>query len=164
MKIIILVFSCLCIMGGPGCISFKIEPLSDPARILHEVTLCREIDESKELLEPGDALAEFRTNRDPVICFLYLKDVAQKLELKWKWYSPDKTLFKESEEAVINREEIYLEAVTAYDRIEPEELANHPGQWSVSIFLNDALLTRVSFKAIPEDSLNQGLHEGSIIP
>jgi hypothetical protein len=163
-KIFQVFFSLGLLVGMPGCISFKVEPLSAPPQVLHEVILCREIDESKELLEPGDAWTEFRANRDPVFCFLHLKEVAQKVVLKWKWYSPDKKIFKESEEAVINSEEIYLEAITAYDRIDPDVLAGRQGMWSVSIFLNDVLLTRLSFKVVPEALLNQGLHEGGLIP
>ncbi|MGB2906234.1 MAG: hypothetical protein WBB73_03985 [Candidatus Aminicenantaceae bacterium] len=165
MKNVTQVLCCLCFIAGlPGCVSFKVEPLPDPARILQEVTLCREIDESQVLLEPGEAVAEFRAGKDPVICFLYLKDVAQEVVLKWKWYSPDKILFKESDEVVINQEETYLEAVTAYDRIEPGALMEHQGQWSVSIFLNDVLLTRLSFKVIPDAWQNQRLHVGRDIP
>jgi hypothetical protein len=137
-----------------SCISFKVEPLPDPGRIVREVTLCKEIDESQELLEPGEAVTEFRVGKDSVFCFLHLQDVAQQVELKWKWYSPDDKLFKTSDEATINQDEIYLEAVTAYDMISPESLADHHGRWSVAVFVNDVLLTRLIFTVIPDARLN----------
>ena len=138
-----------------SCISFKVEPPPDPSLIVREATLCREIDESGELLEPGEAVSDFRAGRDPVICFLHLRDVARRVGLKWKWYSPDNALYKESEEVFINREEIYIEAVTAYDMISPESPAEEQGLWSVAVLVNDVLLVRLTFRVVPDTPRNQ---------
>jgi len=144
----------LCIIwGASSCISFKVESLPDPALVVREVTLCREIDESRELLEPGEAVTEFRAGKDSVICFLHLEEVAQRVGLKWKWYAPDKTLYKESDQVVINRDEIYIEAVTAYDMISPDSPAEQQGLWSVAVFMNDVLLARLTFRIIPESMI-----------
>ena len=48
----------------------------------------------------------------------------QRVRLKWKWYAPDNTLYKESDEVVVNEDEVYLEAVTAYDMISPDSPAD----------------------------------------
>lgn len=148
------VYSCLglLLLGmGSGCISFKIDPLPEPEREIRQITLCAEINEARELLQPGEATAEFRAGRDTVYCFLYLAEVAEPLTLQWRWYSPDLALFRESQEVPINQEETYLEAVTAYDKLDPESLEEHPGEWSVAVFVNGALLGRRSFSVRKEE-------------
>ena len=134
-----------------GCISFKIDPLPDPARVVKQVTLSRSMDESRELLEPGQNSSEFKAGVDTVYCFVHIEEVSQKFSLKWKWYTPENVLFKESQEAVINQEKTYLEAVTAYDRIMPESRTELFGQWSVAIFVDDVLLTRLIFTLVPNE-------------
>ena len=146
----------LCIIWcTSSCISFKVEPLPDPSLIVKEATLCREIDESRELLEPGEAFTDFRAGKDPVICFLHMKDVAQRVRLKWKWYAPDNTLYKESDEVVVNEDEVYLEAVTAYDMISPDSPAEEQGSWSVAVLANDVLLVRFTFRVVQGTLRNQ---------
>ena len=144
-------FGLIFIVSLSGCISFKIAPLPDPARVVKQVTLSNVIDESRELLEPGQTTSEFKAGSDTVYCFVYIEEVAQRLSLRWKWYTPENMLYKESQEAVINQEETYLEAVTAYDRIIPESRPELHGLWSVAIFVDDVLLTRLFFTLVPKD-------------
>ncbi len=138
------------VVSFSGCISFKIEPLPEPARVVKQVTLSREVDESLELLVPGQETSEFKAGSDTVYCLVHLEEVAQSFSLRWKWYTPDNLLFKESQEAVINQEETYLEAVTAYDRIMPESRTELYGQWSVAVFVDEVLLTRLFFRIVPD--------------
>ncbi len=132
-----------------ACVTFKLDPLPDPGRVVKELTLCREIDESKELLEPGEAVKEFAAGSDPVICFVSMEEVTRRIRLRWKWYGPGGNLYKASQEVTINPDEIYLEAVTAYDRIDPEPSAEHQGQWTVTVFVNDILIGRMAFTVRP---------------
>jgi hypothetical protein len=139
-------FGVLVIIGiGSGCISFRIDPPPEPEREIREITLCAEINEAQELLQPGEGTTEFRAGRDTVFCFIYLAEVAEALTLQWRWYTPDRVLFRESQDVQINQDETYLEAVTAYDKISPEPLEGHLGEWSVAVFVNGALLGRHSF-------------------
>jgi hypothetical protein len=142
-------FTLILIVSLSGCISFKIDSLPDPARVVKQVTLSRAIDESRELLEPGQIASEFKAGSDTVYCFVHIEEVAKRFSLRWKWYTPENVLFKESQEAVINQEETYLEAVTAYDRITPESRPELYGQWSVAIFVDEVLLTRLFFRLVP---------------
>ncbi len=141
---------CIFIVSLLGCISFKIDPLPDPARVVKQVTLSKSVDESLELLMPGQEASEFKAGSDTVYCLVHLEEVAQNFSLRWKWYTPANMLFKESQEAVINQEETYLEAVTAYDRIAPESRTEFYGQWSVAIFVDEVLLTRLFFRLVPD--------------
>ena len=136
---------------GSGCISFKIDPLPEPEREIREITLCAEINETRELLQPGEETVEFREGRDTVFCFLYLAEVAETLTLQWRWYSPDRALFRESQEVRVNEEATYLEAVTAYDKIDPGSLVERPGEWSVAVFVNRVFLGRRQFLVRKED-------------
>jgi hypothetical protein len=132
-----------------ACLSFKLDPLPDPGRVVREVTLCKEIDESQELLEPGESVKEFMAGSDPVICFVSMKDVTRRIRLRWRWYDPRGFLHKASQEVTVNPDEVYLEAVTAYDRIEPEALTGLQGKWIVTIFVNDILIGRMAFSVRP---------------
>ncbi len=136
-----------------ACLSFKLNPLPDPGRVVREVTLCKEIDESRELLEPGEAAKEFSAGSDPVICFVSMVEVTRRIRLRWRWYEPSGSLYKASQEVTINPDEIYLEAVTAYDRIDLEASTELQGEWTVTIFVNDILIGRMAFTVRPSPEI-----------
>jgi hypothetical protein len=132
-----LVFNC--------CISFKVRPLALPENLEAQITLCRKIDESGELLRPLEITSEFSAEIDYIFCFLELMNVQGEIRLKWKWFSPDNMLFRESKEAVVNKAGNLLESVTAYDKISVNFEDEVFGEWIVIVLLNDSLIARKSF-------------------
>ena len=136
------------LMGS--CVSFKIQPPPDPENQVDTVVLCKIIEEREGLLFPGASVVEFKPSDELVNCFVRLKNVSQTIRLKWKWYTPEGHLFKETKEVTVNRDAIYLEDITAYDQIElkPEELDE--GRWTVVVMVNGQLIGRRTFQLLRE--------------
>jgi len=137
-------FIVLCFVSN-SCVTFKVPPLAPPDNIEAEITICQKIDANGELLRPLEKASEFGLETENIYCFIKLINVQKEIKLKWKWYSPDNILFRESEEAIVNQTENLLETVTAYDKI-PLHFENEVfGEWVVIILLNDVLIARKSF-------------------
>jgi len=130
-----------------GCISFRIIPSFPLEGYVESMVLCSEVDESGELLVPMEIKSEYTSGDGSVFCFIELKNVSRRIQMRWKWYAPDKTLSRDSENVIVNREEQYLEELTAYDELlfnvqEQEKLL---GLWTVVILINDKLIARREF-------------------
>jgi hypothetical protein len=128
-----------------SCITFKADYLPPPDNRVEGIHLCRGIDDRDELLNPLDIQSEFTSKDEHIICFIRLKNIATKLNLRWKWYSPDKKMVRDTGKVVVNPVERYLEAVTAYDRYKPNSDENVDGQWTVVVFMNDKFVGRKTF-------------------
>lgn len=128
-----------------SCVSFNVDYVPPPDNRIEGIHLCKGIDDSGELLKPLDIQSEFTSKDEHIICFIQLKDIATKLSLRWKWYSPDKKMARDTGKVVVNRVEKYLEAVTAYDRYKPSPEENIGGQWTVVVFMNDEFIGRKTF-------------------
>jgi hypothetical protein len=116
-----------------------------PENINAEITICQKIDASGELLRPLEITSEFGLEAENIFCFIKLMNVQKEIKLKWKWYSPNNELFKESKEAVVNQNENFLEIVTAYDKIPLHFEDKTIGEWVVIILLNENFFARKSF-------------------
>ncbi len=129
-----------------SCISFKINPLYPPEAPIEYIHICKNIDDKGDLLEPLDIKSEFTPEDENVICIIRLKEVATKIDLRWKWYSPDESMVRDTEDVTVNQDEKYLEVVTAYDmlKLDPEE--NTEGQWTVVVFINNKFVGRKTFQ------------------
>jgi hypothetical protein len=132
-----------------NCISFKVGYLLPSENQVESIHLCKKIDDSGDLLKPLDIQSEFDSKDDRVICFIRLKDIATKIELRWKWYSPDKKLVRDTGNVIVSQGDRYLAAATAYDRLQlnPENIAE--GQWTVVIFMNDKFIGKKLFQIFP---------------
>ena len=128
-----------------GCVSFKIEPLPDPEQIVENFVLCKIVLPDGELLAPADITADFVQDDPGVLCFVELKNVGRTMTLKWKWYGPDGMSFKETVDVPVNENEVYLETVTAYDRLEIPKGESLQGRWVVVILVNGKLAGRRTF-------------------
>ena len=131
-----------------GCITFRIIPPYPVEGYIESVSLCKGIDEREELLIPLDIRAEFSSNDDNIFCFLALKNIDRKIQLQWKWYAPDKVLFRDSENVVINEEESQLETLFAYDELllNLREKDSVVGLWTVVVLLDNQLIARRIFE------------------
>jgi len=128
-----------------SCISFKIAPPPPPENQVEAMVLCKRIGQKEALLFPEEIQAEFIAEGEPVHCFVKLRNVSRLIRLKWKWYVPEGDLYRETDEVVVNREEVYLETVTAYDKIEPAGCEVYEGTWSVVVLIDGALAGRRIF-------------------
>jgi hypothetical protein len=129
-----------------SCISFKINPLYPPEAQIEYINICKSIDDKGDLLEPLDITSEFTLEDENVICIIRLKEIATKIDLRWKWYSPNKNMVRDTENVTVNQDEKYLEVVTAYDmlKLDPEE--NTEEQWTVVVFINNKFVGRKTFQ------------------
>ena len=132
-----------------NCISFKSGYFLPSGNQVESILLCTKIDDSGDLLKPLDVQSEFTLEDDRVICFVKLKDIATKIDLRWKWYSPDKKLARDTGNIIVSKGDRYLEAATAYDmfQLNPENIAE--GQWTVVIFMNDKFIGKKLFQIFP---------------
>jgi hypothetical protein len=136
-----------------SCISFRSGSLFPSENQLDSINLCKKIDDSGDLLEPLDIQSEFSSKDDHVICLIRLKDIATQIRLRWRWYSPDKKLVRDTGNIIISQGDRYLAAATAYDRfrLNPENIAE--GQWTVVIFMNDKFIGKKLFQVLPSPTL-----------
>ncbi len=135
-----------------NCISFKIGYILPSENQVESIHLCKKIDDSGDLLKPLDIQSDFTFKDDRVICFIRLKDIATKIDLRWKWYSPDKKLVRDTGNIIVSQGDRYLAAATAYDRLQlnPENIA--AGKWTVVIFMNDKFIGKKLFQISPSSS------------
>ncbi|MGD9344713.1 MAG: hypothetical protein PVH84_02545 [Candidatus Aminicenantes bacterium] len=139
------IFCAVSFLGGGGCISFRIEPLPEPEQLVESFVLCKSVIPDGELLAPEETATNFNGSDPHVICFVGLTNVGRKMTLKWKWYSPDGKLYKETVEVPVNENDVYLEAVTAYDRLDIQQEESYKGRWLVVILVNGELAGRRTF-------------------
>jgi len=135
-----------------NCISFKTGYLLPSENQVESIHLCKKIDDSGDLLKALDIQSEFTFKDDRVICFIRLKDIATKIDLRWKWYSPAKKLVRDTGNIIASQGDRYLAAATAYDMLQlnPENIAE--GQWTVVIFMNDKFIGKKLFQIFPSSS------------
>ncbi len=144
-KKVAVIFCITSFLAGAGCISFKIEPRPEPEQLVETIVLCKRVIPDGELLAPADITTDFVMDDPEVLCFVELKNVGRAMTLKWKWYTPDGTLFKETVDVPVNESEVYLEAVTAYDRLDMQQEESFEGGWVVVVLINGELAGRRTF-------------------
>jgi hypothetical protein len=118
------------------------------------MVLCSAVEESGELLKPSGIKKDFSSEEKSVLCFIELKNISRKIQMRWRWYGPDKTLSRDSGDVLVNREEQYLEVLTAYDELmiavrEEEETI---GRWTVVVLIDKHLVGRREFEIKKGDS------------
>ncbi len=132
-----------------SCITFRpkhIFPLDNQVEFIH---LCKGMEDSGDLLKPVDIQSDFTSKDDHINCFIKLKDVSMKIRLRWKWYSPDKKMFRDTGDIIVNQNEEYLGVVTAYDMLQLNPGSKNEGQWTVVVFMDDKFIGRKTFQVRP---------------
>jgi len=140
------IFCVISFLAGSACLTFKIEPRPEPEQLVETLVLCERVLPDGELLAPADITTDFPMMENPdVLCFVELKNVGRFMRLKWRWYAPDGTLFKETADVPVNENKAYLEAVTAYDKLDIQPEESFKGHWVVVILVNGELAGRRTF-------------------
>jgi hypothetical protein len=149
MSRIISLTAILFVIGLMGsCLSFKIQPPPEPENQVDSIVLSKRIEQREGLLFPGESLTEFKAGEGAIHCFVRLENVNRTIRLKWKWYTSEGRLFRETKDVTVNRDPVYLETVTAYDHIAIEPDTHAEGRWTVVVMLNGQLIGRRTFLLI----------------
>lgn len=130
-----------------SCISFKVPVLPEPENQVEKIVLCEGIKREDNLLIPVDIKPEFDKDSEGVICFIQMRFTSYEIELRWKWYSPNGQLQRDTGGIVVNPESEYLDYITAYDRLRFESPPAY-GDWIVAVFINDNLIGSRRFKLV----------------
>jgi hypothetical protein len=131
-----------------SCISFKIQSPLPPENELDVIQLCKNIDMSSDLLKPLDSFSEFSLEDKSVLCFIRLKKISSEIHIRWKWYSPENELVRDTEDVAVNSDDKYLEIVTAFDELELSSVSerDYVGTWIVVFFVDNKLKAKRSFQ------------------
>ena len=128
-----------------GCLSFKVSRVYPAYNQLEGIYLCKEIDDSGDLIKALNVKSEFASGNNHIICLIRLKSVEKEIKLRWRWYSPEKKMVRDTDDIIVNKENIYLETVTAYDMLRFNFEGNVEGQWVIVIFINNKLVGKRFF-------------------
>ena len=63
-------------------------------------------------------------------------DVEEKMEVTWRWYTPDGEPARVSPPAIVNEGVDYLEYFIVWDSIENCLFKDHKGSWTVTVHVN----------------------------
>lgn len=130
-----------------SCISFKVPILPEPENQVEKIVLCEDIKTEDDLLVPVEIKSEFEQDRESIICFIQMRYTSREIALKWKWYSPDGNLERDTGGIKVNLENKHLDYVTAYDQLSFESPPAE-GDWTVAVFIDDNLIATRRFKII----------------
>lgn len=128
-----------------SCVSFKISPPPLPENFADPLVLCKKVTQKGELLFPEEIQEEFLSGSGSIYCYVRLHSVSRVISLKWKWYGPGGCLARETDDVIVNEDEAFLEAVTAYDKLETRIEDGDEGRWTVLVLVNGVLAGRGTF-------------------
>lgn len=143
-----------CTVCFSACFSFKISPLPLPENYTESLEICKKVEIRDDLLSPVETSAVFGPIED-VFCYVRLRNVRRKIQLRWKWYAPDQTLARDTGNIDINADEKYLDIVTASDPLRSSLPEKKEGDWVVCIIINDVLASVKKFVVQKERSFSK---------
>jgi len=131
-----------------SCVSFKVGSSTPGEHILEKIEFCPSVEESPDVMRSVGPKDEFGQDDRQICCLIKVRVVSKSLTLRWRWYSPEKELWRDTGEVQVNTEGKSIDAVSAYDLIsrDTDELAK--GAWTVAVFINGHLAGRRAFKII----------------
>ena len=138
-------------LGGAACLNFR-PALQAPDFQVESILLCRTVAFEGDLYTAVEVRDEFGPEDESVVCFVRLKRVSRDIWLRWKWYSPEGGLARDSGRVPVATAGNYLETVTAFDRFDfgPDPAARRAGPWTVAFFIGDDLAARRTFRLLPQ--------------
>jgi len=128
-----------------SCVSLKVRPLEDPHARIEILAVCSEVREDGESLVPEGISGTFQADSQ-VICFLKIIDIPGPVTLRWAWYAPEGELVRDTGEIAVNSDGRYLGSISAYDRLDPEDIGGRTGRWTAAVFIDGRLAGTAVFE------------------
>jgi hypothetical protein len=137
------------ILGTAACFNFR-PALEAPDFQVESILFCRTVAFEGDLYTAVEVRDEFGPEDESAVCFVRLKRVSGDIGLRWKWYSPEGGLARDSGRVPVATAGNYLETVTAFDRFDfgPDPAARRAGPWTVAFFIGNDLAARRVFKLL----------------
>ena len=131
-----------------SCLSFKVKAPTPEGNHLELFEICRGVTETRETLAPDEPCTEFTEKDSRIYGFIKVRNAAGGIELRWKWYSPDKKLWKDTGEIAVSEGTEGLYSITAYDFLRTDDENIPQGEWTVAVFVNNVLAGRKTFRIV----------------
>lgn len=131
--------------ASASCVSLKVRPLEDPHARIETLVVCREVREDGESLVPEGISGTFQADSQ-IVCFLKIIDIPGPVSLRWTWYGPEGELVRDTGEIAVNSEGRYLGSISAYDRLDPEDIGGRTGRWTAAVFIDGVLAGTARFE------------------
>lgn len=138
-----------------GCISLKILPPSLSGTTIEAMSICEGVAETGGLIQPRAVADKFGPRIKRLYCVVRLAPTSEALAIRWRWYTPDESLYRETGNLFINTDLQGFSAITASDILAiKSEAGLAPGKWRVAVYINDRFSGSTGFM-IKEFDLKQ---------
>ena len=131
-----------------ACVSFKADSPLPNRCFLEQIEICREVKETDDEFIPSDPAQSFTDSDGCVYCFVKARTITDEVNLRWKWYSPDGNMWRDSGSVVANQGKDDLSAITAYDVLKIDQDSVPKGEWVAVFFVDEVLLGRKKFRIL----------------
>jgi hypothetical protein len=128
-----------------SCVSFRIKSPVPGGNRIDRIEICANVEDDGDVLRPVEEKQEFPGTDASVYCFVKIQEITKKTSLRWRWYSPDKKLWRDTGDIIVNSEESYLEFLTAYDLLVAENEKLKQGEWTVIVLIDQHLAGKRKF-------------------
>lgn len=127
------------------CVSLKFDSPPEPFNQLELFFFCENVQIKGDVLEAAEEKNKFFTNTKNICSFVKITDIDRQIRLRWKWYSPDKKLFRDTQEVTANVNNKYIAVLTAFDELKVSHNPKYEGLWTVVIYFNGRLAASKTF-------------------
>ncbi len=134
------------LLGAAACVTFRPAARASGPEVETFIT-CRAVAAAGGLHVPESAGDTFGADIESVYALVKLSDVGLDTWLRWRWYSPDGRLARDSGRIAVATQGRLLEAVTAFDRLDlaADPAARPAGVWTVVLFVEETLAEQTVF-------------------
>jgi len=117
-----------------------------------EATITKEIKKSDDVVEPGAPTQSFTTDDDSVAAHVKFANLSGKHKFQWKWYDPQGDLYYTSKAYQFKtKKDKYVKGAAAFHKIsiKGDDAQNRPGDWTVKILYDNAIVATKTFEIKP---------------
>jgi len=118
-----------------------------------ENALSREIQDYEDNIYPIDKTDAFYTHDKEIYSSIRLRNFSGKHTLRWDWIKPDgKVYYSTGNTPMKTSEGFYKHETSLFHKISilGDRAVDHPGRWTVKIYLDDNVIARNRFELIDE--------------
>jgi hypothetical protein len=136
----------LAAFAAAGCIRLVPPPVERPPAVLERLILCAAVTPRDGWADPSAEKAVFHKGEDAsVYAFLSFGNLVGEHALVWKWFGPDRAIYRATEPISVGAAGKAYDAYIAWDRIYVSD-DKESGAWTAAVFLDGALLAVKSFE------------------